>query len=437
MGKIIITWLKLLIFSNLFLFTTVFYFSSLKIPIFHIDEYNFLRKTYFFDLFYQRKFTDLRWQEDNFNQPRLGVYLYGLGLKMKGIDDIAGYQEQINFNTIKIGQQFWWEKLFWQPLEVFPANLESTVELIIFGRHLAAIFTLGIFFIILGWGLGTKNLHFSFWAILLLTFNRLLFYYGRVVMTDAFQLFFFFANLILSFYYLKSFFRKRKKLFLFLSLLIGINCAFTAGVKVIGVLALFFSISLFLFLLQQNKQKKYFSFLFLILSFLFLILSFYLLFVLLNPQIYSCPFKGFWEMFASRWESAEQYQREGGNPVVNQLVALRLIIKNILLPGNRYGSFGLIPLLPLDLLFFSGGIYLLLKKWLAKKKLETESILLIWLVETFFSLIFYLKNDWDRYYLPLSSAIALVQAYFLAFLSKKLIVFLRQRKRVLPKILRS
>jgi len=444
MIKIIKIWLKSLIFFNLFLFIAVVYLSKLKSHNFHIDEYGFMRKSYFFNLFVRKNFKDSRWQSDNFNQPKLGPYIYGLALRLNGIKDTEKFQNKIKFNEIKINNRFWWKELLWEKPADFPSQLNSIIKLIVQGRKVATFFSLAALLLILILGILTKNLKFAFFSILILAFNRLMFYYGRLAMTDSFQLFFFLLNLILIIYYLRYFFQKNKKLVLILSLFIGINAALTAGVKVIGILALIFYLGIFLILFFLNPKpllprcasgrvrfgtSKCFSKKLMLLSLLIVFFSFFFLFVFLNPQIYSQPFKGFIKMFTTRWQSAIVYQKTVGLSVNTKTDGLKLIFERLLLTNNRSGNFWFLPFIPADLIFLFGGIFLLFKKaWLRFKKtnqLSLEAVLLLWSGLTFLSLIFYLKNDWPRYYLPLAMAITLIQAYFLAWCTEKIFVFLK------------
>ena len=431
MGKIINIWLKTLIFFNLFLFITVFYFSDLKSHIFHIDEYSFLRKSYLFDLFIKKNFNDLRWSSDNFDQPRLGPYIYGFSLHLRGINNIEKFQKRIKFNEIKINNRSWWEELSWEKLSDFPSEVQFGGQPVVQERKVAALFSLGALLILLWLGFISKKIKFAFLAISLLTFNRLMFYYGRLAMTDSFQLFFFFLNLILILYYLKSFFQKNKKSFLVLSFLIGINIALSTGVKVIGILALIFFLGIFSVSFIINQQKKYLETRLILVSLVIVLTSFFVIFVFLNPQIYSQPFNGFIKMFTLRWQSSINYQQTSRKPVKTKIAALSLIINKLLLPGGKFGNFGLIRFMHFNLHILFNGLALLVKNALLRfqkqKEISLEFILASWFGLCFFSLIFYLKNDWPRYYLPLAVAITLIQAYFLAWFTEKGLTFFKRK----------
>ncbi len=425
MSKIIKLWFQVLVFSYLFLFLAVFYFSNPEASLFHLDEYLFLKKSYFFDLLLKKDFSHPGWQEENFDQPRLGTYIYGLALRFKGIKDIQEWQKENKFNTIKVKGVVWWEKLFGEKFNDFPSELKPAVDLIIYSRRVAAFFGFGSLILLFFLGWLNKDLGLAFFSASVLGVNRLMLYYGRVAMTDAFQLFFFFLNLILLCFYLKFFFQKKIKLLFLCYFLLGLSAALATGVKVIGILSLIYSLMVFTVLFFINRRIKSLPAKKLFLGACSTFATFYFLFVLINPQIYSQPIKGFIQMFTVRWQSSVECQGQSGRPVKNKLEGLSLMVEKLFLPGNRFGNFGFVPMIPLDLLLFSGGAIILFKKakqrLKAKNKLSLEFILLSWFALCFSSLFFYLKNDWPRYYLPLTAALTLIQAYCLAWLAEKLL----------------
>ena len=418
----------LLALGSLFLAFLIFnlYWKDLKTHVFHIDEYSFLRKSYFFDKFFIKKdLDDKSWQKDDFNQPKLGLYIYGLALHLRGIKNIESFQKEIKFNEIKINDKSWWYEFSFKKFENIPESLNPARELIYKGRKTSVVFSFGVFLLAFVFTKLFKKPFFSFITVVLLANNNLMWYYGRMAMTDSFQLFFFFINLISVYFYLQSFWRKQNRRFIFLSFIIGINSALASGVKVIGILALCFFIGTFAFIFFHNFKTRLFDKTTLFASFLIVVSVFFFLFVFLNPQIYNQPFKGFYKMFTSRWQGAENYRLIEGRPVFSQKEALILVFKRLLKPGNFGGNFGSVSVIPLDLIFLFSGLCLLFNRIrLGHKKakdISLEFLLLFWFMVVFISLVFYLKNDWLRYYLPLGSAITLIQSYFLAWLLEKTI----------------
>lgn len=419
-NKSIAFWLKLILIFNLSLFTVVLYFNGFKNNRLHVDEYSFIRKSYFFDLFFiKNDFKNPCWLTDEFTQPRLGPYIYGLTLHFYGIKDIEQWQKESKFNDITIIGEKWHAFYFWKPLENFPPDLHQFADIIYKARTAAVLFTFGTFILIFSLGLLAKNFLFSLVGIFMLSTNWLIYYYGSVAMTDAFQLFFFMANLLLIYRYGKIVFKpKNQNGYLWISLAIGINAAFATSVKVIGILALlFFVLSSVIFIMISKFKRNYWCRW--LISNVIVISSFFLIFIFLNPQLYRQPFLGSWQMFSNRWEGAKEYQRLGiGEAIYNKTQAVKYIIDRLLLTHNLYGNFSDLPFA--DIILLAGGLIILGKiarqKWRQKKEFSIELILILWWLVTLTSLVFYLKNDWDRYYLPLEAAITLVQSYFLAYL---------------------
>ena len=210
----------------------------------------------------------------------------------------------------------------------------------------------------------------------------------------------------------------------------------------IGILSLVYALAVNLFLFIFNRRERKLQSKTLAYSFLLIIFIFYFLFLVINPQLYSQPVRGFWQMFSSRWQSAIDYQKQGlGRSVDSKLEGLVLIFEKIFLPGNKFGNFGWLPLIPLDLIVFSLGCGLLVKqikeRLKTKRPLGLQFILATWWWSCFLSLIFYLKNDWSRFYLPLVAATTLIQAYFFSWGLRRLTLIFKQKSRVLPKILKS
>jgi len=80
--------------------------------------------------------------------------------------------------------------------------------------------------------------------------------------------------------------------------------------------------------------------------------------------------------------------------------------------------------IPFDLIFFSIGYFLIFKSTfisIMKKSFPNrKSILFFWLLIAYVTLIFYLKNLWDRYFIPLIHIITIIQAYGIAIILRSL-----------------
>jgi hypothetical protein len=403
------------------------YFQNLKTHSFHIDEWGFVGKSYYFDLLFIKKDTkDPRWHQDfqealvDAEQPKVGPYIYGLTLHLAGIPDIEKKFEAIEFGKLK-ENEIPWINLWWnQELKNLPQNLLPKIELIRTARFTSVLFSLGTFLLIGILGYKTKGLLFGILSTVLIATNSLMYTFGKRAMTDSIQLFFFFLNLTLVMIFLEALKGKDNQKITLLSLVLGINAALGVGVKISGILILFFlTILIFALLYLQTKQQK--SPLPLLKSYFLIIISFLVVFVLLHPYLYHHTIKHFFSMFLNRLIASQDYMK--GMPITaiySRWEALTLIIRQTLSPTHgpyvnfRTGNF------PLDFVLFVTGAWYLGEKALAdffsKEKISGELVLLIWSLVVIVSLVFYLQNNWARYYLPAETVITIIQAYAVATL---------------------
>jgi hypothetical protein len=408
---------RLFLFLTLFSFLTIHYFSNLKGQWFHIDEYHFIRKSYYFDLFFiKRDFLDPRWYVlDEPAQPKLGPYFYGLTLHLAGVDDIEKRFEEIGFNTLHYKGDFWWKRL-WKGVFIYeqvPEELDSVMSMVWLGRKTSVFFTLGVLFLVFILGTKMKSILFGSISVVLLGLNGLMFSYGRMAMTDSMQLFFFIANILLVFYYLDAAKNGQRKKAIFISFLMGTNAAFAMGVKIIGILVLIFLIILFFILFISKPIPKYVSILFH--GFFIVILSFWMIFVIFHPYLRDNTPERFFNMFSGRLEWAKQDQLIYPASAVNsRFEAVDLIVGSTLLSGGRYINFKKNSL-PIDLVLFIVGLIMMIGQIVTKfqkgKVLSFETVFLLWSFVVIGSVIFYLQTNWPRYFLPTVSIVAIIQSY--------------------------
>jgi hypothetical protein len=154
--------------------------------------------------------------------------------------------------------------------------------------------------------------------------------------------------------------------------------------------------------------------------------TFMILFYALHPYLYHDPLRNFVGMFSDRLIASEQANMLAfpGTAVHSRLKAAQLVLKNTLLPGGEYVNFRL-RLFPLDLILFSWGFVqmgtLAVRDLRQKKIISGDVMLITWVVLVTTGLIFYLQNNWDRYYLPSVAAVTLVEAYAISTLLNKLV----------------
>jgi hypothetical protein len=412
--------LKYLLPILLFTLLIPHYSYDFKSIPFHIDEHEFIRKTYYFDLFFlKRNFSDPRWYtQDAPQQPKLGPYIYGLTLHLLGISDIEETFKSIGFRNINVGETSWWWDWWSKPIINPPPELMPSFRLVWQGRKVSILFTLAALFLMFATTYKIKGLAFSLLSTYLLATNSLIFVYGSRAMTDSMQLFFFFTSLLLFMLFLKAFKRNHKNKVMLLSLGMGINCAFAVGVKVSGIMSLLFLVAMFLILFALRRSSK--RSLHLLIQTLFIItLSFFVVFVFFHPYLYHHTFPRFISLFVDRLEEANQNRTLiPFFAVSTRWDAIRLITYRVFSsPGTTNFSFYD---LPIDILLFIAGFLIIGKKafdnLIKKKEISGEFILLVWTLVVILSLIYYLRIDWPRYYIPMVSVVTIVQSYAIIYL---------------------
>lgn len=417
------------LFFTLLAFAAIFltYAHNLKTQPLHPDEWSFTQKSYYFDLFFiKHNFSDPRWHqyqqnpEANPKQPKLGPYLFGAGLHLSGVKDIDQTLASTQFSQINNDQTSWWNRFFLQPITDLSPQEEQKFELIWIARKISLGFALTALLFTYLFAQRLLGSPFALIAVLILSSNRLVFNFSLKAMTDSIQLAFFSLNLLLSLFYLQSLKLQNRRVEK-ISLLLGINSGLAVSTKISGILTLihFISLNFLLFLLKPGKQlaKKISTGLFLSL------ITAYSLFFLLHPYLYPNPLKNTLSVFRERLRETDYLsQIYPESELSSPFTALRHIVRYTLLPHGYFTNFPNTNL-PLDLMLTLTGFILLLRQsysQLKAKKITAEAVLTLWTAVTAVSLVFYLKNNWPRYYLPLEYSFSLIQIYTLKIIFEKL-----------------
>jgi hypothetical protein len=405
--------LKFCIFLILAVIIYKNYTDKLLEHTFHEDEQHFTRKSYYFDLFFiHPNLTDERWYKyDSPSQPKFGPYIYGIIFHLNGIDDL---QQEIN--QLSYGDYRWVMNLKNRPLDPSAITIYPQLKLIFVARKVAVYFTFIAFLIIFYFALKTKGFIFALTATAMLSENELMLMLGKRAMTDSLQLLGFYAVIseCLLFAYYDN--QKKENRLAWLGFALGATCAFTVGVKVSGILSVIFLIAFFsLVLFKRSKENR--TTLPIIHSAILSFITFVLIFLPLHPYLYKDPLGQFVSMFYERIKWAE-YMRlvDSSSAVYSKFTAITLILYRTLMPYGRMANFRHTPW-PIDAFLFLAGLWTLgrnaSKAWQNQRTVSGELLLFIWNTVVILSLIWYLRNDWDRYYLPVVSTITITQAYAL------------------------
>lgn len=383
---------------------------------FFVDEYHFIRKSYFYDLFFVRHdLRDPRWSnpalDGDISQPKIGPYIFGFALHLSGISDIDKKLSETNFITTNISNSTWFDYLSGHSPSYYEKLLHEPLKLIHIGRLVSVFFgiltVIAVFLLVCS----VVGLPSAILASLILLTNPLFNSESRLASTSVIQLFFMILSLYLAYLWQQSH-QKGKLLFnTIISTVLGLTLSFTIGVKTTGVIVLvpvFFVIiySIFKQIARRKMVHLYVVNLFLI---IFLTLS---SFIYLHPITYRDIPSGLVQIFISRTERYTQYwDRYPDYAVSSRLHALQLTLHRSMLPWGEFTNFPLRGY-PVDMYLILQGIFVCLySMFLSRKKLPVNSpIIIIWFSTTFVGLILYLVNDWSRYYLPLVSAISILEA---------------------------
>ncbi|MFC1711301.1 phospholipid carrier-dependent glycosyltransferase [Patescibacteria group bacterium] len=296
---------KILVAGLVFLFLGIFIFNNLKKEVLHEDEWFFIRRAEFFNLFFIKKdFNNELWFGfHGLDQPYISYYYYGLVFHLSGISDIKTVLEKVDFEQKmpmwdKNGKQKQdlWKHLYQR--QYLPSEFQDKFDLIIKGRRGAAVLLLicsFLFFLILA-----KTIGF-WWAVLgvlLFNINPITNEYGRKALGDQPLLFFLLLTPLLTMLLLKQ---KSIKKLLFGFILLGINCGLAIGTKLNGAVTYIFSyLMVMAYLLikpfpKNSKAKKYWF----IAPFIIGVITL-LVFYIFHPSIWQEPFSGFLKFIGFR-----------------------------------------------------------------------------------------------------------------------------------------
>ena len=411
------TILAWLCFAELMLLFAFLYASFIRIAFFQFDEFEFVKKGFFYELFFLRHdATGPQWMnfENDPAQPKVGPYLYGATLSAAGYRDITAYFTR--YDTFKKGMGVNWYEWLGKEPDQLPEAVRSTLPLVFVGRWVSLGFTIAMLGVVFWLSRLIGGYLYGLVALALLGFNPLLLAHGVYAMTDTFLLFFFSAGLLTALGFFRSLKshepRMRAQAYTF-SILFGILCALSAGVKVSGILLFVFGLIglVLLFLLPRAvvQEKKT-----LIAHALIMTVTFVTVFIALHPFLYHQTFTRLPFMFTSRFEGELYYHTlYPATAVTSRVQALSLVVGRTLLPGG-YGNFN-VGGIPIDLVLFLTGVFLLGRTMYRSHRrthqVADESILLVWTTIVLASIAAYLRNDWPRYYLPSVMVVTLVEAY--------------------------
>lgn len=405
------------------LFTAVgiLFFSKISREPMHEDEYFFVRRAEFFDLFFlKRDFQNPLWFSfDGIDQPQVSHYYYGAVLHIAGVKDIKEALEQARFTEMVPGwdrygqpKNVLWKELYQR--QYLPEEYHEKFQLILKGRTGAAgllLLSLVLLLVIL------RQVVEPWWAfagIAAFVFNPITVTYGTKVLGDQVLLLFLLLIPLLA-AKLTAIKKPEKLLAAFVTL--GISCGLAVGAKLNGVVTLFFLWALalrYVFRSWKSKQKHQDIFFISLWSLSPIVVSLTagLVFWALHPLVWQNPMYGFMKYFQFRWRIVDAQARVWPDSSLthNWVGKLTALDQHLFyLP------------LKIDLLLFCFGLALLLRTlWLGLKQegfgqLNTYAL---WILALFSSFLFYIPLNWERYFWILVPWVIFSQVVGLQYLSE-------------------
>lgn len=387
--------------------------TFLDLKEFHGDENHWLINSnrYFKLFFIDKALNSKQWKEFSaYDQPPVGKYIIGLILFIAGDKDEIKQLEHTSLWDFS-------KSLDWNITNgnIPPERLLSIVRLTM------ALF--GAFTCLLIYYVGRQvfSLKTGIIASLLLAYNPLMVTYSRRAMVDAPLLFFLTANVILIIFFYRAFLQQKSFNAFVFAALIGINAALAVGVKLYGGLAIviFVIFCLLLIIITSISRQSFANRLKMIKTIVCsLIISIFItgvVFIGMNPYLYSNPLKRMTKMIKHRTLVVQRQQKDNPKAALTSLVKKsNSIVKRTLFPGN-YVILGSILKIPIDFCLFILGLIMLLyleNKHLIQNRMPSlKTIVILWFIAIFVGTLAWIPLDWDRYYLPVIPCIVMMVGY--------------------------
>jgi beta-glucosidase-like glycosyl hydrolase/4-amino-4-deoxy-L-arabinose transferase-like glycosyltransferase len=421
----------------------VYLFSGLiglKHDYFHEDEYVFVKRGSFLNLYLKGDFSNPAWKEfASYDVPKLAEYIYGATLVSSGHPDVDKYLQEVDFIEAKEESEgkTWWQKYAFKDLEEVPLEIREKAAPILTARNASVILGMGVFILIILIGVSLGRWLEGLVASFLLYNNFLSQQVLVKAMGDTPLFFFLLLHLYLSILLVKKI-NKKKTVSLPLIIVNGIISGLAVSVKLNGGISLiyFFLLLGFVYLFSRRIDKKEKKKL-LLGIFLNGLVSF-MVFYFLNPFIWGKPIKNSLFMLEHRRGVFKgQQQSSPGLALKNIGQRLTAVYNNFFGQKAYYRNFSIKAFkkkIPVDFLLLISGLLIFIRKTIKifKRKTENANFLdftvFLWLVCTGASVILLVPIDWDRYYSPLVVVLTLIEAKVIAAILNYLYQMVPQNK---------
>lgn len=429
--------MPLFFFIGLALIAGVLFFTGLDTAVYQCDEYSYLNKSYFLDLYLKGQFKDNKWQGgDATDQTKLMEYLYGIPAHvLYGRSFLQLAQEE----SAKYGESYInygdWAITYGQPANELKVS-QKLKNVLIGGRMIATLFTVSYLLLValaLFW-LFKRSYLLTGLGFVFLASHPIIVIHGKQILADSALNAFLILGFLLILKWWQSFWQTRpnaRQIFR-INLALGLVGGLAAAAKFNGFLSLILSGAVVVLATCLSLKKRSISTRrqILILGFLSLLLQVgiaFSVFILLHPGTWDDPIGGIRKFSQWRWWITNYFRNYfSEDNIASWTEGVRYILLRTAgyMPGvgsigfrweERYHSLNpgwyLIP----NLFLFVFGIWELLRKTVTERISKLYLPTLIWVLGMVIIVSIYLKLDWTRYYWPLFAAFVIADSFGLQF----------------------
>jgi len=401
------------------------------IPIQKYDEAWWIGRSFFFELYINKDFKNPLWQGYfGYDQPKLTEYVFGAILypkyhqAKKNIKDynfnkylidnnFFEYENQLYINYQQNRKDFVnWENYSGNPkqlLTLFNSHITKTLDIIYEIRTINAIFLsltiIGIYYI------STQLMLPILLALFLsLSFglNRLVINTGLVALSDPlFQLLFYAGIGTLIVMVKKNSMLKFSRKSVLQLMIFSLITALCISTKLTGLIILMlFNVTLFVKLFLSIAQHQYKNSIIYGYALIIVNILCFCLVVILDPYLYANPIKNWLYMFQYRSSVSDWQMKTFGPALYSIRDRLEVIYTNFF--QKKSNIFNLLSFISYEhiiinwlyLISFLVGIISVFKRAFQKTRNHMDNYIVLYLISVLITSLFYLKLDWDRYYLP-------------------------------------
>ncbi len=419
-----------------FLFIVALFFLSLNLVIrtenryYHTDEVVNLERTKFFDWYITGEFGDSYWKtEESFDQPKFSELFFGLLMKVlykkSAIETLSSngfYRKTELYSDPTIEKDI---QDYCCSIGNLPILTASKINVVFdLRKALVLLFSIPTLILVFLVCYKVKGYLYGLSSMVIIGSNNLFIDSNTTVMSDSLLWFFSLLFVYISFFYYENI--ENKKTSKKLLLLLGVVSGIAISVKLNAVVLLVYFLILSLLLIIKNKGSW-----FLIKNMFILFFSSFLVFYITNPFLWSQPVSGSIKMVNHRLAllDSQVEERYIASSFSDRLVN---VYKKTLSKNSPYSNFEkYFPVsntISLDLFIILIGVAVFLFKQKKEKiKIPKKIIAFVLYFATLFMMtIFFIKIDWDRYYIPFILILGLTHSYIFVYFFKNLFVFLKK-----------